>query len=183
MNVIKMYISIARHQTTCSHFLFLITVCAIYRVNARPTCMCTKPLYIVTYELPPVLHILCYFWIIEVLENTFSMMITGLPIFVFVFLIYCEVICIPWTFNFVYFVGRPIHKFKIPTKYFYSLINIKTNLKSTNSNVHEHVNCLMSTKVCAHEIKWFHSSSCNPISRVMCYSPWSPVELVSSLSY
>ena len=30
---------------------------------------------------------------------------------------YCEIIFICWTFNFVYFMGRKIHKFKIPTQY------------------------------------------------------------------
>ena len=29
---------------------------------------------------------------------------------------YCEIINISWTFNFVYFVGRAIHEFKIPMK-------------------------------------------------------------------
>jgi len=29
----------------------------------------------------------------------------------------CHIIFIHWTFNFVCFVGRAIHEFKIPTKY------------------------------------------------------------------
>ena len=33
-----------------------------------------------------------------------------------------EIIFIRWTFNFVYFVGRAIHKFKILTKYSFTLV-------------------------------------------------------------
>ena len=33
----------------------------------------------------------------------------------------CEIIFIRWTFNFMFFVGRAIHEFKIPLKYFFTL--------------------------------------------------------------
>ena len=32
---------------------------------------------------------------------------------------YCEITYNPWKFNFVYFVGREIHKFKIPKTIIY----------------------------------------------------------------
>jgi len=51
---------------------------------------------------------------------------------------YCEFIYIRCIFNFVYFVGRAIHEFKIPTKYFLTSKSAY-NLKSMNSSVHEHV--------------------------------------------
>ena len=34
---------------------------------------------------------------------------------------YCDIIFIRKTFNFMYFTGRTIHEFKIPTKYFFTL--------------------------------------------------------------
>jgi len=35
---------------------------------------------------------------------------------------YCEIIYIHWTFNFMYFMGRAMHKCKIPTKYLFTLV-------------------------------------------------------------
>jgi len=37
-------------------------------------------------------------------------------------LLNCEIIFIRWTFNFIYFVGRTIHQFKIPTNYSFNLL-------------------------------------------------------------
>jgi len=72
--------------------------------------------------------------------------------------IFCEIIYIRWTFNFVYFVGRAIHEFKIRTKYLFIIIiiillyiivyysNIAYNLKSKNLSVHKYVQCCQTTK-------------------------------------
>jgi len=51
--------------------------------------------------------------------------------------IYCELILIWWTFNFVYFVGRAIYEFKIPTKY---LRNDLFLSKIENSRIKESMN-------------------------------------------
>ena len=51
----------------------------------------------------------------------------------------CAIIFIHWIFNFVYFVGRWIHKFKIPTKCLFNLIAVCFFWKSMNSSVLEHV--------------------------------------------
>ena len=61
----------------------------------------------------------------------------------------------PWTFNFEYFVGMAIH-IKIiqdPNELclFIHFSNIKNNLKSTNSSVHEHVHRRQSTEFRAHQ--------------------------------
>jgi len=71
---------------------------------------------------------------------------------------YCEIIYIRWTFNFVYFVGIAIHKFKTPTKYLFILVILHIQLEIHEFKcVHEHVQCCQTTKYCANEIKWFHS--------------------------
>jgi len=70
---------------------------------------------------------------------------------------YCEIIFICCLFNFVFFVRRAVHKFKIPPNYL--LISyIAYSLISMNISVHEHVCCHQTTKFCANEIKWFHSN-------------------------
>jgi len=43
----------------------------------------------------------------------------------FLNLTYSETIFICWTFNFIYFIGRTIHKFKIPTKYLFTEVVFK----------------------------------------------------------
>ena len=35
---------------------------------------------------------------------------------------YCEIYFIRWIFNFVFFMGRAIHEFKIPTKYLFTFV-------------------------------------------------------------
>jgi len=54
--------------------------------------------------------------------------------------IYWEIIFIHWTFNFVFFMGRAIHEFKIPTKYLFTsfLLHIIRNPRtqvSTNLSI------------------------------------------------
>ena len=41
------------------------------------------------------------------------------------FIIYCEIIVIWWTCNYVFFVGRAIHKFKTPTKYLFTSVILR----------------------------------------------------------
>jgi len=65
---------------------------------------------------------------------------------------YCEIIFIPRTFNFVYFVDMAM-QLQILTKYLWSIILY--NLKSTNSSIHEHVHHHISIKFSASKIKWF----------------------------
>jgi len=49
---------------------------------------------------------------------------------------FCEIISMPWTFNFVLFVGMAIYEFKIPTKYlFTSVINILRIIKNPQIQV------------------------------------------------
>jgi len=61
---------------------------------------------------------------------------------------------IHWTFYFVFFFGRAIHKFQIPTTHLFTVHSyIACNLKSTNSNVHIKVHCHQTTKFRAQEIK------------------------------
>ena len=43
----------------------------------------------------------------------------------FQFIIYCEIIVIWWTFNYVFFEGRAIHKFKTPTKYLFTSVILR----------------------------------------------------------
>jgi len=57
---------------------------------------------------------------------------------------YREIIFIPWTFNFVYSMGRNVHKFKILIKYYFGVISYI--FESLNSSVHEHVHGLQTTK-------------------------------------
>ena len=61
---------------------------------------------------------------------------------------YCEIIFIRWTFNFMYFVSKTIHEFKIPMKCWLNLIVVCLIWKSTNSHVHEHVHDHQTTKFC-----------------------------------
>jgi len=72
---------------------------------------------------------------------------------------YCEIIFIRWTFNFVFLVSWVINEFMISTKYLFTLefSYIAYNLKPTNSSVHKHVHRRQFTKLCAHEMKWFYS--------------------------
>jgi len=58
--------------------------------------------------------------------------------------LYCEIIFIRWTFN---FVGRTVHKFMITRKYLFLF------------TVQEHVHRRQTAKFSAHEIKLFHSIS------------------------
>ena len=70
---------------------------------------------------------------------------------------YCKIINIRWTFNFVHFVAKAIHKIRFPTKNIIHSSNIAQNFISTNSNFNKHVQCRQTAKFCAHEIKYFHS--------------------------
>jgi len=72
--------------------------------------------------------------------------------------IYCELIFIRWTFNFVYFMGRKVHKFKIPTNCWFNLIVVSLTWKSKNWRVHEHVHHHQAMKFGAHEIKCFYGN-------------------------
>ena len=73
---------------------------------------------------------------------------------------YCEIIFIHWKFNFVFFMGRAIHKFKIPTKYLFTILSyIGYNLKSMNSCLHEHVHHHHTTKFLANEMMSQHCGS------------------------
>jgi len=47
-------------------------------------------------------------------------------------------------FIFMYFMGRAIHEFKIPSKYLFTLVILNITLKSMNSSVHEQVQSPMS---------------------------------------
>ena len=67
-------------------------------------------------------------------------------------LLYFEIIFSCQTFNFMFFVGRAINKFKIPTKYIFTLV-IAYILKSTNSSIHKHNYRLQAMKFRVHEIK------------------------------
>ena len=67
--------------------------------------------------------------------------------------IYCALIFICWSFNFVFFLGRAIHEFELPTILFIHLSYIVYNLKITNWYVYEHVNHLQTMKFHANEIK------------------------------
>jgi len=65
---------------------------------------------------------------------------------------YCEIIYIRWTFNFVHSVYRAIHELKTQQKLI-CFSKIAYNLKSTSSIVHENVYRRQTTKQCAHEMK------------------------------
>ena len=39
--------------------------------------------------------------------------------------VYCEIIFICWTINFVFFVGSAIHKFKIPVELLFIPVNLR----------------------------------------------------------
>ena len=69
---------------------------------------------------------------------------------------YCEIIYFPRRFNFVYFVGRAIHEFKIPTKYLFILVILHVIWNRQLPSVHEYVQCHQTTTFLAHEIKCFH---------------------------
>ena len=50
-------------------------------------------------------------------------------------------------------MGKAIHEFKILRNYLIHFSNVAFNLKSTNSSVHEHIQCHQTMKFCVHEIK------------------------------
>jgi len=71
--------------------------------------------------------------------------------------IYSDIIFIRWTFIFVYFVGRAIHKIWDPTKIFIHFSFITYYLESMNSSVHKPCPFYpQTTKFCANQTKWFH---------------------------
>jgi len=71
--------------------------------------------------------------------------------------IYSDIILIRWTFIFVYFVGRAIHKIWDPTKTFIHFSYFAYYLESINSSVHKPCPFYpQTTKFCANQTKWFH---------------------------
>jgi len=64
---------------------------------------------------------------------------------------YCEMIFIHWTFNFVFQVGMPIHKLQIQKEYLKGYFSF-LKLKSMNSSAYEHVHYLQTTKFGAQDI-------------------------------
>ena len=79
---------------------------------------------------------------------------------------------IHWTFNFVYFYGKTIYKFKISTKCWFNLIVVCLIWKYTNSSVREHVHYHQTMRFRAHDIKWFHSNDSITNLFVYILYPW-----------
>ena len=74
----------------------------------------------------------------------------------------------------VFFVGRTIHEIKTPTKCWF---NFKLKVVclvwiSMKSSVHEHVHHHQITKLCAHEIKSFHSILSSNITKSYWWYHW-----------
>ena len=73
----------------------------------------------------------------------------------FLYSFYCEIIFSYKTLNFVYFVSKILHDFKFQKNWFCVFVWC---WKYLNSRVHKHVHHYhQNTKLCAHDIKWFHS--------------------------
>ena len=70
--------------------------------------------------------------------------------------IYCKIINICWTFNFVILWVTQSMNLRSQQNTCSLNSNIAYNLKFMNSSVNEHVQCRHTTKFHAHEIEWFH---------------------------
>jgi len=62
----------------------------------------------------------------------------------------------------MYFIDRTIHKFKIPTKCGFNLINVCLIWKSMNSSKHKHIHHHETTKCCAHNFTVLFAFYWNP---------------------